>query len=88
MTGDGWEPRGAGGTERGLGGQYCHRPALGTHQLHSRQHLQEGDEVVAVSQIFIEVVDVLAHLRREPGEKRQSRSPTRISRGYSRIIIQ
>lgn len=54
-----------GGHKGGFGGQWCHRPTMGTHQLHSRQHLQEGDEVVAVSQIFIEVVDVLAHLWRE-----------------------
>lgn len=43
--------------EEGKAGvQHC------THQLHARQHLQQRDEVVAVPQVLIEVIDVLAHL--------------------------
>lgn len=38
------------------GAQHC------THQLHARQHLQQRDEVVAVPQVLIEVIDVLTHL--------------------------
>lgn len=75
MTADGWVRRGAGGEDGGgargrVGGEQQHRdPALGTYQLHSRQHLQEGDEVVAISQVFVEVIDVLAHLQRAGEEK-------------------
>lgn len=67
MAGCGGGEDGGGGS--GWGEQQHHDPALGTYQLHSRQHLQEGDEVVAISQVFVEVIDVLAHLQRAGEEK-------------------
>lgn len=77
MTTDGWEGRGARGrTEWGLRSGAAALASSGTYQLHPRQHLQERDEVVAISQVFIEVVDVLAYLRGARGRGQQTRLPS------------
>ena len=35
-----------------------------SYQGDSREDLQQGDEVVSISQVFIQVCDVLPHLRK------------------------
>lgn len=47
------------------------------YQGDSREDLQQGDQVVSIPQVFIQVCDVLPHLRKEEEEKERKKGRER-----------